>query len=207
MNRPKYIWPFHTRFGWIAIAGNDRQVSLCTLGHPSREAALRRCSKVVEIDLVVRDWNPRARRQLSDYAAGKLVSFDDIALDLEGVPDFHRAVLEACRAIPYGATLSYAKLAAAAGRPRAVRAAGTAMARNRLPILIPCHRVVRSDGGLGGYSCPQGVGLKRRLLAMEAVGVKLDGINQRHTCIDSRSIAAKAREIRIHHSTCLMVSC
>ncbi len=79
--------------------------------------------------------------------------------------------MAACRRIPWGQTRSYAQLAAVAGRPGAARAVGSVMAKNRVPLVVPCHRVIASSGQLGGYSAPQGLSLKRRLLAMES-GVK-----------------------------------
>jgi O-6-methylguanine DNA methyltransferase len=115
-------------------------------------------------------WMPDLLVALEDYLAGKQVSFDEIPIDLSAQPPFRRKVLEACRRIPYGKTLSYAGLAAKAGKPAAVRAAGSAMSHNPLPILIPCHRVVRSDGRVGGFSAPGGISLKERLLEMERAG-------------------------------------
>jgi len=168
MSQPQELSLFRTPLGWFALAGREGRVSWCSFGHASRDAALRHARKSVGTGLAIRDWQPTARRRLCDFVAGRAVVFDDIPLDLDGVPAFHRAVLGACFKIPYGRTLTYAGLAAAAGRPGAVRAAGSAMARNPLPIIIPCHRVVRTDGGLGGYSCPQGPSLKRRLLDIEA---------------------------------------
>lgn len=105
-----------------------------------------------------------AASQLAAYFAGKLRRFD-LPLEPEGT-EFDLAVWRAMLEIPYGETRSYAELAAMAGRPAACRAAGTACGRNPLPILIPCHRVIRSDGGEGGYSA--GMANKRLLLALEA---------------------------------------
>jgi len=89
------------------------------------------------------------------------------AVDLSRVPAFERSVLQALRRIPPGQVRSYGEIARGLGRPTAARAVGTACARNPLPLLIPCHRVVRSDGGLGGYSLKGGVALKRQLLEAE----------------------------------------
>lgn len=116
------------------------------------------------------------RRRIRDYFKGRPVAFD-AALDLSDITEFRRRVLEACRRIPYGQVGSYADLARAAGRPNATRAAGSAMANNPLPLIVPCHRVIRSDGTLGGFSSPQGVELKRRLLRHE--GVLTDAPNGR----------------------------
>ncbi len=88
-------------------------------------------------------------------------------VDLSRVPSFERTVLQALRRIPPGQVRTYGQIARTVGKPGAARAVGTACARNPLPLLIPCHRVVRSDGGLGGYSLKGGVGLKRQLLEAE----------------------------------------
>jgi len=92
-------------------------------------------------------------------------------VDLARVGPFEREVLEALRRIPAGQVRTYREIARGLGEPGAARAVGTACARNPLPLLIPCHRVVRSDGGLGGYSLRGGPDLKRRLLQAEgAIG-------------------------------------
>jgi len=106
-----------------------------------------------------------AARQLDEYFAGTRRRFD-LEIDLRLVTPFRRAVLEHLRTIGYGRTESYADVAAASGRPAAVRAVGTACATNPVPVVVPCHRVVRSDGTLGGYL--GGLDTKRALLALEA---------------------------------------
>lgn len=88
-------------------------------------------------------------------------------VDLTRAGPFEREVLAVLRRIPAGEVRTYGEVARAVGQPGAARAVGTACARNPVPLLIPCHRVVRSDGGLGGYSLTGGVGLKRRLLDAE----------------------------------------
>jgi methylated-DNA-[protein]-cysteine S-methyltransferase len=103
-------------------------------------------------------------RQLDEYFAGRRRSFD-VPLDLRLVRGFRRAVVEGLRGIAYGDTASYAEVAAAAGNPTAVRAAASACSHNPLPVVVPCHRVIRSDGSLGNYR--GGVDAKVTLLAME----------------------------------------
>ena len=108
-----------------------------------------------------------AAAALERYFAGDPAAFDGLALDLPtDLTDFRRRIYDALRAIPFGETCSYAGLAAAAGRPGAARAVGTAMAQNPLPIVQPCHRVLTSSGSIGGYS--PDLSIKRRLLAHEA---------------------------------------
>ena len=97
------------------------------------------------------------------------VTFSQIPLDLAASTSFQRAVWTATRQIPWGQTRSYRWLAAHISRPTAVRAVGTALARNPLPIIIPCHRVIRSDGSLGGFG--YGLLLKSQLLSLENVSL------------------------------------
>jgi methylated-DNA-[protein]-cysteine S-methyltransferase len=104
-------------------------------------------------------------RQLDEYFAHRRTGFD-IAVDLRLTHGFRRTVLEHLRDIGYGGRETYADVAAAVGNPRAVRAVGTACARNPLPVVIPCHRVVRSDGSPGQYA--GGAATKVKLLGFEA---------------------------------------
>jgi methylated-DNA-[protein]-cysteine S-methyltransferase len=101
------------------------------------------------------------------YFAGERTFFDDIPLELEGWTAFQLDIVRALRGVPYGEVVSYGDLARLAGHPRAQRAAGTFCARNRFGIVVPCHRVVASDG-LGSYGS-LGPGYKRRLLLLEGV--------------------------------------
>lgn len=103
-------------------------------------------------------------RELDDYFAGGRRSFD-VPIDLRLARGFRLSVLHHLQEIPYGSTESYGQVAVATGSPRAVRAVGSACATNPLPIVVPCHRVVRSDGSLGGYL--GGLEAKERLLALE----------------------------------------
>jgi methylated-DNA-[protein]-cysteine S-methyltransferase len=106
-----------------------------------------------------------ATRELEEYFAGRRRSFD-LTLDWRLSAGFRRTVLNLLPEIRYGRTASYAAVAQLTGHPRAVRAVGTACATNPLPVIVPCHRVVRADGGLGGYL--GGTVAKRTLLSLEA---------------------------------------
>jgi methylated-DNA-[protein]-cysteine S-methyltransferase len=105
-----------------------------------------------------------ARRELEEYFAGARRAFD-LTLDWQLARGFGRRVLQATAAIPFGSVSSYGAVAAAAGSPRASRAAGNALGANPLPIVVPCHRILHAGGGLGGYT--GGVERKRVLLAIE----------------------------------------
>lgn len=129
------------------------------------------------LERLARDLSPRilhaparldgAAKEIDEYFAGLRRAFD-LPVDWSLAHGFRRLVLTRLRAIDYGQTTSYAALAVAAGNPRAVRAVGTACATNPLPLVVPCHRVVRSDGAMGEYV--GGVDAKRALLALEGAG-------------------------------------
>jgi methylated-DNA-[protein]-cysteine S-methyltransferase len=105
------------------------------------------------------------RRELDEYFVGRRRAFD-LALDLRTLPPFTISVLEQLARVPYGETTTYGALARRVGHPRAARAVGTVMNRNRIPIVLPCHRVVGSTGDLTGYA--GGLDRKRTLLELES---------------------------------------
>lgn len=145
---------FETPFGPMALEG---ETALTRLWLPGTLPDLR--GRGEETPLL-----RAAREALQDYFAGERRDFD-LPLAPAGT-DFQRAVWEALRAIPYGGTRTYGEIAAAVGRPKAVRAVGQANHVNPLPIFIPCHRVVGKNGALTGYA--GGLDLKRALLALES---------------------------------------
>jgi O-6-methylguanine DNA methyltransferase len=157
---------FTTEWGWSAIVAGSGGLQATFLPHRTKAA--------LEADVARRypQAKPSARllpelvRTIQAYFAGEPVRFN-VRLDLTGLGDFRRRVFAACRKIPRGKTATYADLARAAGSPKAARAVGSAMANNPLPLIVPCHRVVRSDGSIGGFSAPQGERLKRRLIRIE----------------------------------------
>ncbi len=102
---------------------------------------------------------------LEDYFKGKKVNFN-AKLDLIGLPDFSRKVLNEARKIPFGKTTTYGEIAKRIGHPKASRAVGQALGANPLPIIIPCHRVIRKDKSLGGFA--GGLKWKKKLLQLEA---------------------------------------
>ena len=111
-------------------------------------------------------------RELDQYFAGRRRRFD-VAVDLTPLTDFQRRLLSATGRVPFGEVSTYAKVAAQAGNEKASRAAGQALSANPIPIVVPCHRVLASDGTLGGYS--GGLDAKRRLLALERREVPAGG--------------------------------
>jgi methylated-DNA-[protein]-cysteine S-methyltransferase len=137
----------------IAYAGEDHDQVLATLADKVSPRVLRAPARLDE-----------PARQLDDYFASRRHRFD-LPLDLRLAHGFRRTVLERLPHVPYGHTVSYAQLAGEVGNPRAVRAVGTACATNPLPLVIPCHRVVRTDGSLGNYI--GGPETKQQLLRLE----------------------------------------
>lgn len=113
------------------------------------------------------DWVRRAAALITRHLAGERVDLDRIQLDLGDLSPFQRRVYTALREVSRGSTISYGELAARAGSPRGARAVGSAMACNPVPLLIPCHRVLRADGSPGGFSAPGGVRTKEKLLEIE----------------------------------------
>jgi methylated-DNA-[protein]-cysteine S-methyltransferase len=108
-----------------------------------------------------------AQEQITAYFEGACIDFRNIPIILDGFSPFQRSVLNACRDIGFGRTVSYLGLARKSGRPAAARAVGGALAKNPLPLIIPCHRIVRSNGKIGGFSAAGGEDLKAQLLKNE----------------------------------------
>lgn len=106
--------------------------------------------------------------------AGRLQCFD-LPIDWQGMTPFAISVRKVCLQVPYGETITYSQLAELAGFPGRARAAGCVNARNPLPLVIPCHRIIGKDGGLHGYAGPQGIETKRWLLELEAKAFKQPG--------------------------------
>ena len=151
--------------GWVGLVAGDKGLRRLSL-KPTPQEVLDDLGDDADDAEHDAEFFADVVARLTRYSEGDLNALDDIELDLQGAPPFFRAAWSACRSIPPGETRSYRWLAAEAGNPRAVRAAGQAMARNRFPLIIPCHRVISSDGGLGGYG-GGGLGVKARLLQME----------------------------------------
>lgn len=107
------------------------------------------------------------QNRITSYYKGKAVNFSDVPVDLAGCGDFTKRILMACRKIPSGKTLTYGQIAAKVGSPKAARAAGNALASNPVPLIIPCHRVICSNGNPGGFSGWGGGKMKKKMLFLE----------------------------------------
>lgn len=152
--------------GSLLLAATERGLLRVAYAVEDHEAVLSRLATSVSPRILAAPQRLDATaRALDEYFSGRRQVFD-LPLDLRLTGGFRREVLGRLTGIAYGQTMSYAAMAATAGRPKASRAVGTACATNPVPIVIPCHRVVRSDGTLGGYL--GGLEIKRQLLALES---------------------------------------
>ena len=151
--------------GPLFVAASEQGLAAISFD-PEPESQLERLARIAGPGVL---RSPRsvdaARRELHQYFEGKRHSFD-LSLDLRALPPFTVSVLQELACVPYGETTTYGALAAQVGRPRAARAVGTVMNRNRIPIVLPCHRVVGSRGDLVGYAG----GLDRKLTLLELEG-------------------------------------
>lgn len=159
---------FPTPLGWMGIVESPNGLVAVRVGHADRASLVKELNSFGSP--ISRTGSSVAER-LAAFAEGEPDDFHDVPLD--EVPSgpwtpFRRKVSAVCRQIPAGEVVSYTELARRSGAPRASRAVGTVMSRNPWPIIVPCHRVVRCDGGLGGFSAPTGIACKRRLLELEA---------------------------------------
>jgi len=151
--------------GPLLLAATDVGLVRVAFSSENHEAVLQRLSDRIS-PRILHDPSrlDATARELDDYFAGRRRTFD-VPLDWRLSAGFRSTVLHHLADVGYGQTASYATIAQLAGNPKAVRAVGSACASNPLPVIVPCHRVVRSDGGLGGYL--GGVEAKRMLLTLE----------------------------------------
>lgn len=151
---------FGQRSAAMAATALARRLSSVDLANSSRESVDAAGDDV--------DLAEEVLELLRQFAAGDDVDLTPIRLSLGHLTPFQRRVIRTCRAIKRGELLSYGEVAAKAGSPGAARAVGQVMRTNRTPLIVPCHRVVAAGGKLGGFSAPQGLAMKRRLLKLES---------------------------------------
>ncbi|HBQ27315.1 MAG TPA: cysteine methyltransferase, partial [Syntrophomonas sp.] len=159
---------FYTSWGWAAVLGENRTVKrsvLPILNLPN----LREYIEQTGLDarfVVLPDYSLPVINKFCAYYEGAVINDWDVELSMDGLPPFSRKVLAFVHTIPYGKTLTYAEVARSLGKPGAARAVGQALKRNPLPLIIPCHRVVASNGP-GGFTSPGGIATKLEMLQWE----------------------------------------
>lgn len=178
-SQPVSALAFLTELGWTAIAWQDDLLRGLVFGYASRRQAAVALARMPWLDDQFcrlrdesqlddeRSWVRNLVSRLERYAEGEPVDFADVPLALDHLTPFARRVVTECRRIGWGRVTSYKELAERSGSAGAARAVGSVMAKNCFPLIVPCHRVLAADGELGGYSAPDGLAMKRRLLAME----------------------------------------
>ena len=175
---------FRTKWGYFGLAAtnkgllrtalplsNPERVKLQMLKAPfvGREPSIENRASSIEYD---KDLFKPAQEQITAYFEGACINFSaGFPIVLSGFSSFAGLVLTACRDIEFGQTVSYGRLAEMAGKPGAARAVGGVMAKNPLPLIIPCHRVICANGSLGGFSATGGVSLKKRMLKLEGANL------------------------------------
>ena len=165
-NRSKlHLYLVDTAAGWMGVVGSPDGLRGIILPQASIElvceAAMGKYG-IVQVDSST--YFGTLPQRLKSYFEGDYTEFPD-ELDLSSATDFQRSIWEQTRTIPYGETRSYSWVASEAGYGKASRAAGNALGDNPFPIIVPCHRVIRNDGGLGGFT--GGIEVKEHLLQLE----------------------------------------
>ena len=158
---------FKTKWGYFGLAGTEYALCRTQLSGPKREKIKSLLLKNIPDAQFDKSFFRPLQEQINTYFEGAYVDFRNIPIVLEGFSSFVGSVLSACRNIEFGRTISYSGLAIKIGRPTAVRAVGNALAKNPLPLIIPCHRIIRGDGKIGGFSAIGGTDLKAKLLRHE----------------------------------------
>lgn len=165
---------FETAQGWVGLLASESGVRRSTLPCEIPDESLYGLGPEASGAAQDRTGLGDVPDRLVAYLEGEEVDFENVTLDVDDATDFYVKAWNACRSIPRGETRTYGWLAREAGRPNAPRAAGQSMARNRLPIIVPCHRVVGSNGSLRGFgSGSERIDLKRWLLDMESGNPRL----------------------------------
>ena len=169
MASPRFFALFATALGTCAIAWNEIGLTGVWLPEANAESlrrrVARRCAGASEA--APTDGVADAVDAMTRLLAGERVDLSDIALDSAGIDDFDRRVYAVTRTIAPGHVLTYGEVADRVGADATARAVGQSLGRNAMPIVVPCHRVVATGGGLGGFSAPGGTLTKRRMLAIE----------------------------------------
>ncbi len=185
---------FETPLGTAAVAWSERGLYAVELPVGNAEDTEHRLRRFVPGAVAAEPppWAAEAMGAIAAHLGGERVDLDRIPIDVARMPAFYRTVYEAARRIPPGQTVTYGELATRCGSPGAARAVGQALAKNPVPVVVPCHRILASGGRAGGFSAAGGLGTKERLLAIEGVRMRA-GENLAFTFDAAEGADAKAR--------------
>ncbi len=162
---------FQTKLGWMGLVGNERGMERIYLPEPSREDLVERITREFPHGQEGDHELAAAKKEILEYFDGYRKKFE-MPLDFSCATPFQQKVYETMLAIPFGRVQTYRWLAEKIGNPKGLRAVGSANGKNRWPLVVPCHRIVGSDGRLTGFSAPGGLELKAELLRLEGVPVE-----------------------------------
>ncbi len=159
---------FKTKWGYFGLAGSKKGICRTCLPLPTANLVKKTLLKGLSDTKNEKNAFRHTEKLITAYFKGSYVNFDrQIPLLLHNFSPFAKKILNICRNIKVGQTITYKQLAFRAGRPNASRAVGRIMAANPLPLIIPCHRVIKSNGQLGGFSAAGGLSMKKKLIDHE----------------------------------------
>jgi len=159
---------FETELRWICLLWKHGKLARLSFYHNSANSAKTTVETELGKTVSTQSNTTTLAGNLVRYAAGKKISFSDIQVCTPRT-SFQQKVIACCQQIPYGRVMTYKDVAKQAGRPGAARAVGGVMRNNSCPLVVPCHRVLGSNGNLTGFSAGSGISLKRQLLQMEGI--------------------------------------
>ena len=164
---------FSTKWGYFGLAGSEKGLLQTSLPAPGYEEIKGRLLQISPLAQFNPSFFKQVQNRIAAYFAGAAADFGlEIPLDLTELTPFQAAVLTACRRVGLGRTITYGQLAEKIGKPNAARAVGSALAKNPIPLIIPCHRILAANNRLGGFSAPGGTALKERMLRLEQASAK-----------------------------------
>ncbi|MCI0498388.1 MAG: methylated-DNA--[protein]-cysteine S-methyltransferase [Planctomycetales bacterium] len=158
---------FKTQWGWFGLLGCENGLVRTCLPVAFQEAVQQRLLSGIEGAVPAKKAYRPIEKDITAYYKGRYVDFGTVPVCLDGLTEFQRNILTILRIVTYGKTIGYGDLAQQSNCPRGARAIGTVMAINPLPLIIPCHRVIKQDGSLGYFSAAGGVDTKQRMLDLE----------------------------------------
>lgn len=167
--KPNSCRVFKTKWGWFGLLAGDNGLVRTCLPLENKDQVSRYLLAGIEGAVEDESAFISIENAIMDYYDGKKADFTAVEVDLRAFTPFQRSVLSALQSVTYGNQVTYGQLAGAVGSPKAARAIGGCMAKNPLPLIVPCHRVTGASGQMTGFSGPGGIETKRRMLQLEGL--------------------------------------
>lgn len=160
---------FSTEFGWCGVVAGGSGIVRVYLPESQQQVLEQRICVMFPSAVAAQNGLSEIAHRMQAYFRGRHTDFKQVHLDFTGATGFQRQVWQQTRRVPYGETRTYSWIAGNVNNPNAQRAVGTALGKNPFPVIVPCHRVIRKTGGMGGFSAADGVDMKKKLLTLEAI--------------------------------------